>query len=113
MNLSDHIVEGIPTDAVALSSEQIKPLLAQIPEWQIIHNDHIAQLCCRFKFADFVEAVQFANAITEIAEQANHHPALLVEWGKVSVFWWSHSLRGLHFNDFVMAAKTQQLYNCQ
>ena len=112
MNLCDHIVKSIPTDAVALSSDQIKPLLAQIPQWQIANQDGIDQLQCRFKFANFVDAMQFANAITKIAEQADHHPTLLINWGEVCVYWWSHSLRGLHGNDFVMAAKTQQIYDC-
>ena len=54
--------------------------------------------------------MDFAQAITVLAEQVDHHPALLIEWGKVSVSWWSHDLGGLNINDFIMAAKTQQLY---
>ena len=54
-----------------------------------------------------------AESISEIAEQVDHHPALLIEWGKLSVSWWSHNLRGLHINDFIMAANTQKIYSAQ
>jgi len=70
-------------------------------------------LFCVFKCDDFVAAMNFAQEITAIAEQVDHHPALLIEWGKLSVSWWTHSLGGLHINDFIMAAYTQQLYSRQ
>jgi 4a-hydroxytetrahydrobiopterin dehydratase len=54
--------------------------------------------------------MEFANQISIIAEQGDHHPALLIEWGRVTVTWWSHSIGGLHLNDFVMAAKTDEIY---
>ena len=49
------------------------------------------------------------GAIAELAEAEGHHPALLTEWGKVTVSWWTHKIRGLHRNDFIMAAKTDAL----
>ena len=52
----------------------------------------------------------FANAIGGAAEEQGHHPALLVEWGKVTVSWWTHAIGGLHRNDFIMAARTDALY---
>ena len=54
--------------------------------------------------------MEFANQISTIAEQGDHHPALLIEWSRVTVTWWSHSIGGLHLNDFVMAAKTDEIY---
>jgi 4a-hydroxytetrahydrobiopterin dehydratase len=54
-------------------------------------------------------AVQLANQIAEIARQQDHHPSILIEWGKVTVQWWTHSIRGLHRNDFVMAAKVNDI----
>ena len=70
----------------------------------------IPQLEMTFKFANFIAAMAFANRITEIAEANDHHPALLIEYGSVKVSWWSHSIRGLHLNDFVLAAKTDKAY---
>lgn len=48
----------------------------------------------------------FTQKIAVLAEDENHHPAILTEWGKVTVLWWSHKINGLHVNDFIMAAKT-------
>jgi 4a-hydroxytetrahydrobiopterin dehydratase len=62
-----------------------------------------------FRFDDFAQALAFTNAVGELAEAENHHPALLTEWGRVTVTWWTHVSRGLSRNDFVMAAKTDEL----
>lgn len=85
-------------------------MLAQIPQWQIISVDGIDQLQRTYQFDNFVDAIAFTNRVGELAEEQGHHPALLTEWGRVGVFWWSHKIKGLHKNDFIMAAKTDQLY---
>ena len=59
---------------------------------------------------DFAEALEFTNDVGAIAEEEGHHPAILTEWGRVTVTWWTHKIRGLHRNDFIMAAKTDQIY---
>jgi 4a-hydroxytetrahydrobiopterin dehydratase len=46
----------------------------------------------------------------ELAEEEAHHPTLLTEWGRTTVTWWTHKIKGLHRNDFVMAAKADELY---
>jgi len=68
------------------------------------------QLCKEFKFKNFVEALAFTNKVGELAEAENHHPAILVEYGKVTVSWWTHVIGGLHKNDFIMAARTDSAY---
>ena len=50
------------------------------------------------------------DEIAELAEKEGHHPALLTEWGRTTVTWWTHKIKGLHRNDFVMAAKTDELF---
>ncbi len=45
------------------------------------------------------------------AEAQGHHPVLITTWGKVTVVWWTHAIRGLHENDFIMAARTDALYD--
>ena len=62
-----------------------------------------------YKFPDFKTALAFTLAVGNAAEEEGHHPALLTEWGKVKVAWWTHAIHGLHQNDFVMAAKTDAL----
>jgi len=82
----------------------------QVPDWQIVERDQIKRLERAFKFKNFVEALQFTNRVGKLAEEEGHHPALLTEWGRVTVTWWTHKIKGLHRNDFIMAAKTDGLY---
>jgi len=82
---------------------EYKPL---VPDWAIIERDNIRQLERVFKFKNFVEALAFTNKVGELAENEGHHPAILTEWGRVTVTWWTHKIKGLHRNDFIMAAKT-------
>ncbi len=96
--------EPIVTDA------EITELYPQVPEWQIIEADNIKMLERVFRFENFSEALRFTNKVGAIAEAEGHHPAITTEWGRVTVKWWTHKIRGLHRNDFIMAAKTDQLY---
>jgi 4a-hydroxytetrahydrobiopterin dehydratase len=66
----------------------------------------VQQLAKEYKFANFAEALTFSNHVGALAEEVGHHPAILTEWGKVNVRWWSHEIGGLHKSDFIMAAKT-------
>ena len=113
MNLIDYNLKDLPDHQTLVSKDQYADLLAQINHWKIVQNDGVDRLFCIYQCDDFVSAMSFAQAITNLAEQVDHHPALLIEWGKVSVSWWSHNLKGLHINDFIMAANTQQLYTNQ
>jgi 4a-hydroxytetrahydrobiopterin dehydratase len=97
-------------DAPPVTEAELAELLPQIPEWELVELDGIKRLRRVFSFADFAESLAFANRVGEIAEQQGHHPALLTEWGRTTVTWWTHKIRGLHRNDFVMAAKTDALY---
>ncbi len=94
----------------AATDAEIAELHRQVPEWQIVERDGVKHLERVFKFRNFVEALSFTNKVGELAETENHHPALLTEWGRVTVTWWSHAVKGLHRNDFIMAAKTDQVY---
>jgi 4a-hydroxytetrahydrobiopterin dehydratase len=93
-----------------LSDAETAGLHRQVPDWQIVEQDGVRQLVRAFKFRNFVEALGFTNRVGELAEEEDHHPALLTEWGKVTVTWWTHAVQGLHRNDFIMAAKTDGLW---
>ncbi len=56
------------------------------------------------------QVLAFTNKIGELAEEEGHHPALLTEWGKVTVSWWTHKIGGLHRNDFIMAARSDRAF---
>lgn len=97
-------------DEPPLSETEIAELRPEAPEWNVVDVDGILRLERRFKFKNFAEALKFTNQVGQIAEEEGHHPTILTEWGKVTVAWWTHKIRGLHRNDFIMAAKTDQLY---
>lgn len=90
---------------------EVQGFLSQLPEWKVIEQDGILRLQREFKFKNFAQALAFTNRVGAIAEQQDHHPALLTEWGKVTVTWWTHRIKGLHRNDFIMAARTDREYN--
>jgi 4a-hydroxytetrahydrobiopterin dehydratase len=94
---------------VAATDDEIRELLLEVPEWNLVEVDAVPQLRRTLPFPDFASALEFTNLVAESAETQNHHPALLTEWGRVTVSWWTHKIEGLHRNDFVMAAKTDQL----
>ncbi|MEX6504039.1 4a-hydroxytetrahydrobiopterin dehydratase [Pseudomonas zhanjiangensis] len=101
--------EACRADAPLVSDEELAELLKQIPDWNIeTRGDHM-ELEKVFAFKNFRHALAFTNAVGAAAEEEGHHPALLTEWGKVTVTWWSHEARGLHRNDFIMAARTDEL----
>ncbi|HJO03860.1 MAG TPA: 4a-hydroxytetrahydrobiopterin dehydratase [Acidobacteriota bacterium] len=91
------------TDAEAAELRQ------QIPAWQLVETDGIKQLTRTFQFSNFAAALAFTREIGAIAEEANHHPRLVTEWGRVGVTWWTHKIRGLHVNDFIMAARVDAI----
>ena len=97
-------------DEPPVPESEIAALLKQVPDWRVVQRYGIKQLERRFKFRDFVQALAFTNRVGEIAELEGHHPAILTEWGSVTVTWWTHKIKGLHRNDLIMAAKTDQLY---
>jgi len=97
-------------DAPRVTDAEATELRSQIPDWRLVERDGVPRLEREFAFEDFAAALEFTDAVGEIAEDEGHHPALLTEWGKVTVTWWTHKIRGLHRNDFIMAARTDELF---
>ena len=95
-------------DSPRVTAAETEALLAMLPDWSIVAEE-TDRLAATFEFADFVAALAFAGRVGDLAEAANHHPMLIVEWGRVRVFWWSHAIGGLHRNDFILAARTSAL----
>ena len=93
-----------------LTEAEITELHPQVPEWQVREVDGIKRLARVFKFKNFAEALDFTNRVGAVAEEEDHHPLLITEWGRVTVHWWTHVVKGLHQNDFIMAAKTDKIY---
>ena len=97
-------------EAPSVTAEEIKEFQPMVSEWQIINEDNIPKLDRLFKLKNFKDAIAFTDAVGAAAEEEGHHPRLTTEWGKVGVTWWTHKIKNLHKNDFIMAAKTDAIY---
>lgn len=107
--LAEKKCEACKVGAPVLTEQELEELLPQVSQWQVVEKDGVKRLVREFKFSNFAEALAFANKVGAIAEEEQHHPAITVEWGKTSVSWWTHKIKGLHRNDVIMAAKTDEL----
>ena len=109
VELSQQSCEACRADAPRISEAELKTLMSEIPDWSPVVVDEIMRLTREFSFKNFEQAMAFSNGVGDIAEAEGHHPAILTEWGKVTVTWWSHKIKGLHKNDFIMAARTDEV----
>jgi 4a-hydroxytetrahydrobiopterin dehydratase len=96
-------------DSPRATEVEVLELKPQIPEWTLVKRDEIERIERVYQFPNFAEALNFTNRVGALAEQEGHHPAILTEWGRVTVTLWTHKIRGLHRNDFIMAAKIDSL----
>ena len=110
-SLNHQQCDACRADAPQVTEQERELLFPQIPEWIQVEEDGSEKLQRHFPFRNFVQALAFSNRVGELAEQEGHHPAILTEYGKVTVTWWTHKIRGLHRNDFICAAKTDALLN--
>ena len=109
-DLTQRRCEACRAGAPQATREEIEEYMLQIPDWRIVEVEGVKQLQREYKFKNFEQALEFADKVGEIAEEQDHHPAILVEYGKVTLTWWTHKIKGLHANDFIMAARSDQLF---
>ncbi|RJP77513.1 MAG: 4a-hydroxytetrahydrobiopterin dehydratase [Candidatus Zixiibacteriota bacterium] len=93
-----------------LSALEIAELHPQVPDWKVVKSDSLNTIERVFPFPNFAQALAFTNQVGVLAEEQGHHPVLKTEWGRVTVTWWTHKIKGLHRDDFIMAAKTDRLF---
>ena len=98
-------------DAPTVTDAELAELHRQVSDWDLVELDGIKRLRRVFPVDDFAQALEFTKKVGGLAEEEGHHPALLTEWGGTTVTWWTHKIKGLHRNDFIMAAKTDELYH--
>ena len=109
MDLASEHCEACRPGAPKVTGSEQSVLLATIPEWNLVTIDGVPHLKRTFALKGWGKAVEFANKVAKLADAEGHHPAILIEWGKVTVEWWTHAIDGLHRNDFVMAAKVDAM----
>lgn len=98
--------EACKMGAPVVTEEQANELIVNIPSWKRLFHDGVDKLTREFYFVEFKDAFDFTYKIASLAEREQHHPTIITEWGKVTIYWWTHKINGLHVNDFIMAAKT-------
>jgi len=101
--------EACQMGAPLVTEEEARDLLLKIPAWRRDFHDGVEELSSEFHFVEFKDAFSFTYKLANLAERENHHPSIMTEWGKVTVYWWTHKINGLHVNDFIMAAKTDMI----
>ena len=108
-DLSKQKCEACTIDAPLVSEKKFTELLKDLDGWEVIYGD-INLLSKTFLFNSYQDSIKFSMEVAELAEEEDHHPAILLEWGKVKIQWWSHKIKGLHMNDFICAAKTNKVF---
>ena len=97
-------------DAQPASTNEVNDFLKEYLEWHLATDVSFPQLRREYRFKNFTDAQMFTNLIGDLAEAEGHHPSLLLEYGKVTVRWWSHKIESLHINDFILSSKTEEIY---
>jgi len=94
---------GVPP----LSRDEAEKLRTQAPDWDLV--DDARRIERKFRFDNFVQALAFVNKVGELAEREGHHPDITFGWGYATISLYTHKIKGLHENDFIMAAKVDRL----
>ena len=95
-----------------MKREEAMKLQQQVKDWMLLTINGINNLEKKFKFKDFVEAMKFVNKVAVLAEKEGHHPDITINWNRVTLQLSTHAIKGLSENDFIMAAKIDQLGSC-
>lgn len=93
-----------------MRADDIERLAPHVPDWRLVEEEGVRKIRRVYKLKDFSAALDFTQKVGLLAEEVGHHPAILTEWGQVAVTWWTHEVRGLHENDFIMAAKCDRIF---
>lgn len=109
-NLTNQRCVPCESDIAPMAEDEISEMMSEVPDWDVVKIDGVNHLKSTFKFKNFVEALAFTNKVGDLAEEQGHHPVIEFTWGRATVEWWTHNIKGLHNNDFVMAARTSELY---
>jgi len=105
MTLKEKKCEPCEGIGQGLNLKQITNFMAELKDWSL-ENGHLVKY---YNFKDFKENMIFVNKIAELAEQEGHHPNLFINYNKLKIELWTHAIKGLSENDFILAAKIDEL----
>jgi 4a-hydroxytetrahydrobiopterin dehydratase len=109
-NLADRDIVICRKGAPPLTEPEYAGYLMQLPGWEVALVDGIERLQRTYFFEDTSDASAFSRFISNIADDADHHPFLHTGQSGLTVIWWTHSIKGLHLNDFIMAARCDEAF---
>ena len=109
MDLKNQQCQPCSGDARPLAAADYDSYLAQLPGWKVTDIDGIPTLVKTYEFTNYTQCLAFVHEVGTLAEKENHHPEMTVSYGKVRVSWWTHTIKGLHINDFILAARSDEL----
>jgi len=98
--------EACNKNSLPIVANELPLLLKEVPDWTLTTENKVMMIKRSYYFKNYKLAWDFSNKISELAEKERHHPSIILEWGKVTVTWWTHTIGGLHKNDLICAAKT-------
>lgn len=110
MSLLNSTYEKIDSKSLKLTEHEVQTYLAEINEWQVVEESGVQKLVCSFWTQKYNRSLKLTNRIASLAESVNHHPVITLEYSSIKVVWWTHEIKGLHKNDFIMAATTSKLF---
>ena len=109
-NLSQRKCAACRVGSPSVTDSEVKEFFNNFDGWELIKDKGVRKIQKSFPFPDFEKALDFTAQIGFLAEDQGHHPSIRLDWGRVSVTWWTHKIKDLHMNDFIMASKTDDLY---
>jgi len=111
MRLDSKALIPCTSSSSALTEEEIDTLLNKLNNWCLMPENSTQKVSKCFTFKSYLAALEFANLVAALAEQESHHPRICIEWRKVTIDWWTHSINGLFINDFIMAARCDNIFS--
>ena len=110
-NLIDKKCEPCSGNTPKMSLDEVQKKMLEINDWKL--NDKKEMIFKKFKFKNFIKSLQFTNEVGNISEEEGHHPDISLGWGYCLIMIHTHAIQGLSINDFILAAKIDQLTNNQ
>ena len=110
MQVEQNICEACLPDAEKASSAVVQHFLKEHPNWELINDQDVQKISKVYQFANFIEAQGFTNKVSDMAEKEGHHPAITLEYGRVTVKWWSQKIKGIHNLDLKLSKQTDALF---
>lgn len=106
-DLSERHCEPCEGGVPPLEGEELRAMQDELGGgWEVVDGHHLRK---SFEFEDFVSALEFTNQVGELAEEEGHHPLIHLTWGEATIDIWTHAIDGLSDNDFILAAKIDEL----